>query len=976
MKILFLSSEAAPFAKSGGLGDVIAALPKALKNRHIEARVVLPLYKTIKKQYGSALKQAADFKVQLSWRRRSCKVFSLNHAGIEYYFVEGDDYFDRDGFYGFGDDAERFAFFSKASLDLLANIDYCPDVLHLSDWQTALAAVYLKTEYEGRLGYGDLKTIFTIHNIEYQGRFDCDILEDVLGLGEDAGYLLKHDDLVNYMKGGIMACDRLTTVSPTYAKQITTAEFGAGLDEIIKAESFKLSGILNGIDTELYDPATDPVLAEKYSAAQLAGKSACKKSLQKELGLDEEAGKPIVAMVTRLAYHKGIDLVVDKFDKILSLGVQFVLLGAGEWKYEEFFKGKIVEHPGKMAVHTGFDAGLANRIYAGADLFLMPSLTEPCGLSQMIAARYGTVPVVKKTGGLADSIRQYDLQTLEGNGFVFSGDDPEDMFDALKTAVNLFEDKDAFRNVIINAMRSDFSWDRGAANYSAVYADAAKQEDWQRTAQGTPDWLRDGIMYQIFPDRFNRSKKYKAPPLNKAHILREDWGGEPHKGPFPDGRWNEDFFGGNLKGIIEKLGYLKELGVTVIYLNPIFEAFSNHRYDTGNYLEIDPLLGTYEDFKDLCEQAAVNGMRIVLDGVFNHTGSDSLYFNKYGRYNSIGAYQSKKSPYYPWYTFLKYPDQYECWWGIEDLPSVNENNRDYVNYIAGAEDSVIRHWMKAGASGFRLDVVDELPDEFLDQLCCVIKDEKKDACIIGEVWEDASNKVAYGVRRRYFKGKQLDSVMNYPLKDALVSYLNIHHDGGKMHRRVKKLWENYPRAAFNSLMNLLSTHDTPRILTALSEGSIDREEATAKLRVAILVWALMPGIPCIYYGDELGYEGEKEPFNRRCFSMELENKEISGYYKEILAVRRGIPDIGELEYAPYFGEKGTFGFSRQDCNRKLIVVINAGEDYLLDLKLDADQQVEEHLIIRTEAVDIGKFLLKKWGGLVLTVASGSPENVD
>jgi len=608
----------------------------------------------------------------------------------------------------------------------------------------------------------------------------------------------------------------------------------------------------------------------------------------------------------------------------------------------------------------------------------MPSLTEPCGLSQMIAARYGTIPIVKRTGGLADSITQFNPETGEGNGFSYAGDQSGDMASALSMAVAIYGDTDSFSRIVINAMKSDFSWDHGAALYIRIYSDIFRQEeaDTGRTGQKAPDWLREGVMYQIFPDRFHRSQHYKAPVLNKSHVIREDWGGEPHVGAFPDGRWNEEFFGGNLQGIIEKLDYLETLGVTVIYLNPIFESFSNHRYDTGNYMEIDPLLGTFEDFKKLCVAASGKGIRVVLDGVFNHTGSDSLYFNKYGRYASLGAYQSKKSPYYSWYTFYKYPDKYECWWGIEDLPSVNENNSSYVDFIAESKNSVIRHWMRAGVSGFRLDVVDELPDEFLDTLCRIIKEERNDACIIGEVWEDASNKVAYGIKRRYFKGKQLDSVMNYPLKDALISFLNSHHDGSEMQHRVNKLWENYPHDAFNSLMNLLSTHDTPRFLTALLKESTNREEAISKLRIALLIWGFMPGIPCIYYGDELGHEGEREPFNRRCFSEDKADEGINGYYKEVLGFRREIPDIGKLEYAPYLGEEGAFGFFRRDLDRLLMIVINAGEEYVLKPKLEKNQRIMKQLLIKTIIQEGGELMMEKWGGVVLYLESDKPEISD
>jgi len=400
----------------------------------------------------------------------------------------------------------------------------------------------------------------------------------------------------------------------------------------------------------------------------------------------------------------------------------------------------------------------------------------------------------------------------------------------------------------------------------------------------------------------------------------------------------------------------------VIYLNPIFEAYSNHRYDTADYMAIDPLLGTKEDFLLLAEEATTRGIKIVLDGVFNHTGSDSRYFNKEGRYPELGAYQSKESPYYSWYDFKNHPDEYACWWGIPTLPAVKETDPGYMEFIASGPHSVIRTWMRAGASGFRLDVADELPDEFLDVVAKTVREEKEDGCIVGEVWEDASNKVAYGVKRRYFKGNQLDSVMNYPLKDGLVEYLTKSHSGEIMAKCVNKLWENYPRNAFGNLMNILSTHDTPRIMTALGEGSFGDEETRSRHMVALLVWAFMPGIPCIYYGDELGYMGGKEPYNRMCFVEAKKDKEIHERYRKVLEFRGSIENIGSLEYAPYIGEAGLFGFLRRDEKRELLVLVNAGEER--ELLLSRTVEPGKKLEFLVEKAGEGLYRFKQYGGLV------------
>ena len=470
-------------------------------------------------------------------------------------------------------------------------------------------------------------------------------------------------------------------------------------------------------------------------------------------------------------------------------------------------------------------------------------------------------------------------------------------------------------------------------HFEAEYADGGREKTspqqltvYEREEE-PPNWLSEGVMYQIFPDRFAKSEEYIAPVSTKKHTIHERWGEPPASGPDENGIvWNNDFFGGNIKGIIEKLDYLKGLGVTVVYLNPVFEAFSNHRYDTSDYLKIDPMLGTEADFTNLCDEAAARGMRVVIDGVFNHTGSDSVYFNKYKNYKSIGACQGKDSPYYSWYNFISFPDVYESWWGIDTLPQINEKDRSYIDFIVRNDDSVIRHWLRAGVSGVRLDVVDEIPDIFLDELRVAVKEEKKDAMIIGEVWEDASNKIAYGERRRYFQGKQLDSVMNYPLKDAIIKYLGYDHNAEWFSGTVEGLRENYPAHTFNSLMNMLGTHDTKRILTVFKESSWTYEEARQKLFSALLIWAFMPGIPCIYYGDELGMEGGADPFNRQCFCPENKNGEIAVYFKRLLNFRKAIDGINKMQYVPGEARGGYFSFERRGETHRIHVSINDRND--------------------------------------------------
>lgn len=466
-------------------------------------------------------------------------------------------------------------------------------------------------------------------------------------------------------------------------------------------------------------------------------------------------------------------------------------------------------------------------------------------------------------------------------------------------------------------------------------------EDWQLTVYDkdfhTPEWLRGGIIYQIFPDRFASSgtKKQNVP---SDRVLRTDRDGDPYWISTAEGKvLNNDYFGGDLNGIEQKLGYLKSLGVTCIYLNPIFEAQSNHRYDTANYEKIDSMLGTEKDFKSLCESAKKLGIRIMLDGVFSHTGDDSRYFNRYSRYDSLGAYQSKESPYYGWYKFNKWPDDYESWWGIEILPEVNEDNSDFIEYITG-KNGIARKWLKLGASGWRLDVADELPDEFLDEFRKAVKEEKADGLVLGEVWEDASNKSSYGKLRRYLLGKQLDSVMNYPFAGAVIDFIRD-ANAELFASRVMSIVENYPKEVLDVLMNHLSTHDTMRAITALagencayrdrkwqSTHSLDEREYHYGMKLLMAASAMqfaLPGVPTIYYGDEAGMQGYKDPFNRRCYPWGKENGELVEWYKKLGKIRNENRVFKDGRFEILSAVAGCVAFSRKNDDEAILVISNS-----------------------------------------------------
>lgn len=433
-----------------------------------------------------------------------------------------------------------------------------------------------------------------------------------------------------------------------------------------------------------------------------------------------------------------------------------------------------------------------------------------------------------------------------------------------------------------------------------------------------PAWYREGIMYQIFPDRFAKSDKYHG-KYYPGTLIHGDWSDSPHYFRREDSsieHW--DFFGGNIQGIIEKLDYLKTLNVTILYLNPIFESRSNHKYDTADYSRIAPEFGTEEDFKELCREAKKRGIHVILDGVFSHTGDDSVYFNKYGHYPGVGAYQSQDSPYYDWYRFSNYPNEYESWWGIGSMPNVEELTPSYQNYIFKGRNAIIRKWMRAGASGWRLDVADELPDEFIAGVKKTMVSEKKDSVLIGEVWEDASNKVAYGVHRQYFMGHELDAVMNYPFRETFIQFFLGQCSSSDATRRMMSLYSNYPRTNFMGSMNLIGSHDRVRILTVLSgvSGSnmseAEKENfrltpqemnlAVKRLKLMSLLQMTFPGVPCIYYGDEVGCQGFEDPFNRGTYPWGSENLDLYGWYRDITDLRASYNAFKKGRWYPLVSE--------------------------------------------------------------------------
>ncbi len=471
MKVLFASSEAYPFAMSGGLADVAGSLPKALRKRLIGCRIVMPLYSCISDELRQKMTFITSITVSVAWRRQYCGIFEAHLDGVIYYFIDNQYYFKREGLYGHYDDAERFAFFSRAVLDIIPHIGFTPDIIHCNDWQTALIPVYLNSMYRGQEIYDNIKTVFTIHNIQYQGKYGHELNGDVLGLPYESESLVEYDGCVNFMKGAIQCADKVTTVSPTYAHEILDPYYSHGLDGILKQFTYKLTGIVNGIDYDVYNPETDSLIYKNYTVDDLENKAYNKQMLRKETGLPERADAPVIGIVTRLVKHKGLDLVKCVFEELLRADLQFVILGSGEWEFETFFHEMASKYPDKVALRLGFNPQLAHKIYAGADIFLMPSQSEPCGLAQMVALRYGTIPIVRQTGGLNDTVS--DSGDGEGNGFTFKSYNAHDMENTVWRAIAGYKDKKGWDILRRRAMQCDNSWGISANAYIRLYRDIA-----------------------------------------------------------------------------------------------------------------------------------------------------------------------------------------------------------------------------------------------------------------------------------------------------------------------------------------------------------------------------------------------------------------------------------------------------------------------------------------------------------------------
>lgn len=469
LKVLFVTSEAEPFVRTGGLGDVAGSLPFALKNNNVDIRVVMPLYEDIPIKFRQTMEYLGNIYVSLAWRYQYCGVFRSVYKGVTYYFIDNEYYFKRKGIYGHFDDAERFAFFARAVLDILPTVNFKPDVIHANDWQSALTPVFLDAFYRDKEFYKYIRTIFTIHNLKYQGKFSIDVIKDIIGLEPHKTGVVEYNFATNFLKGALESALYINTVSPTYANEIFNPYYGEGLESVLQSKSNKISGILNGIDTEIYNPKTDNAIVKNYDNKSIKDKEENKKKLMEVLNLPYSKDVPVIGVITRLTEQKGIDLIVESLDRLMQKDIRLVILGKGDWQYENALSAFRNKYPGKIGLVINFSTDMASKIYAGSDLFLMPSKFEPCGISQMIAMRYGTIPIVRETGGLKDTVEAFNPETKKGVGFTFYDYNANEMIRAIERAIDIYKNGELWGMLVQNAMAKDFSWDNSAKSYIELY---------------------------------------------------------------------------------------------------------------------------------------------------------------------------------------------------------------------------------------------------------------------------------------------------------------------------------------------------------------------------------------------------------------------------------------------------------------------------------------------------------------------------
>ncbi|MVP02304.1 glycogen synthase GlgA [Paenibacillus lutrae] len=912
MNILFAASEAAPFAKTGGLGDVIGSLPQELRRSGADVRVIMPKYDEIPGLFKEQMQTLITFGVNLGWRTQYCGIQTLEYEGVTFYFVDNEFYFRRPGHYGYGDDAERFAFYCRAVIDALPHIGFRPDVIHCHDWQAGMIPVLLRAQYSPYYPfYENIKTVLTIHNLRYQGIFSKDSMMDFFGLdpGYFSGEQLEMYDGGSFLKGGLLYTDRITAVSPTYAEEIRTPFFGENMDSLLRYRSQSTVGIVNGIDYDQFNPMTDSHLAVQYRDS-LPKKRLNKTHLQQKLGLPVRDDVPVISLVTRLVEQKGIDLIRHVLPELLSLEAQWVIVGTGDSEYEQLFRDAAARYPDKLAAYIAFDDGLARQVYAGSDLFLMPSLFEPCGIGQLIAMRYRTVPIVRETGGLKDTVQPYNEFTGEGTGFSFSAYNAHDMLHTVRRAVDFFlHDQQAWKKLLANMRKNDYSWKRSAQQYKSLYQELIDESvhaaNQRQSASEEAERQRQADSQQASQDL------YEAQQPEKAHVLANSLTEIPAEQEYRDSSsaagkptarswWKEsvvyqiyprsfmDSNGdgiGDLQGIISKLDYLKELGVDVIWLSPVYKSPNDDNgYDISDYRDIMDDFGTMSDWDQLLGEVHQRGMKLIMDLVVNHSSDEHPWFlesrsSKDSEYRDYYIWRPGQEGREPnnWTSFFRGPaweydeatDEYYLHLFTRKQPDLNWENPKVREEVY----EMMTWWLDKGIDGFRMDVinliskVDGLPSaggeryawggeyfmngprihEYLREMNEQVL-SRYDIMTVGEM-PGVSPEEA--VQYANAEGTELNMVFQFEHME-LDNGRGGKWDPGQVNlRELKRSISNWQTGlegkAWNSLY--LNNHDQPRMVSRFGDDRKYRVES-AKMLATFL--HTLQGTPYIYQGEEIG----------------------------------------------------------------------------------------------------------------------------
>ena len=1058
IKVAFVTAELAPVVKVGGLGDFAFGLTRSLGTHGVDVSVFIPLYRQVGEEYRERMTLCKRFNVQLGWRNHECELYSARVNGVQVFFLKNDYYFDRSSVYNQDDDLERMAYFSKAFIDSMAATGYRPDIIHCNDWHTALIPFMIDVTAPWMHDQG-LGTVLTIHNLSYLGVYPARVIYEMFdfrGLEVLRWVRIFSDPqqeektirrlralitggVISSLITGIRCADSSVTVSESYSKEMLDRLEWPATENVMKSLERPIGYILNGIDFGYYDPMTDSDLVRNYGSDSIQERDANREALAKELGLTLEDDTFFLGFIGRMVDQKGLDLLIEALPSILERNICFVMMGDGDEKYIEGLKTASGQMGKDRFRLLRFDESLAHRIYSGVDGLLVPSVFEPCGLVQMIAMRYGAVPLVHRVGGLRDTVRD---SVFDRTGFLYDGQNCSELLGCIDEAYDVWKNDHAqWLEIQQNCMEEDNDWSARAEEYAELYREVRARRNARlhdsldpelrspigavkvgtqvtvsifdhgfdsvglrvregnrfymvpmKKAEGKytgvidvpdrgttiyydfiltqgpnryyygnnvklnggrgnlyafnsrtysitvyseedhPSWFMNCVAYQIFPDSFSRGSDWVERSKN---IVDPHWNGRygRHLIDLTDALQSEydsdgtiknpQFYGGTLKGITERLDYISDLGADLIYITPILYALSNHRYDTADYFKIDPILGDFDSFRELVANCEERGIRIMSDGVFNHTGSESKYYDRAGEFGSDGAYGNPGSPYARWYDFIDGSCMRNSdWHGIRSLPRISPNSRDYQNFICG-DEGFIEFWMRLGVSSWRLDSADELAPAFIADIRSKAFELNQDSVVIGEMSYDPTRYIGVEGPVSFVNDKRLHGVTNYPLHYAFRYFIAGDINARDFIDRMLTICENYPDQVLLSCFIFLDSHDTARLTTVLQEKYAGEDIGDLYKAAAVMLFSL-PGVPLIYYGDETGMKGGKDPDNRRAFPWDSMDTDIHSHFKRLISFYRqwGSLRTGRLSLAAA-GESAVI-ISRESENDSTMAFVNVG----------------------------------------------------